>query len=204
MIDYIPAQPAFAEPAALLLNDTMDPFADIALGLGDHAFCLRLLAELYTKEGNRFSHDRAVLALQGGNVAALLLAFPGSELAGRNRAFLSQSFRIYGLRNYLRLLSNFLQTFTGKETEKDEFYIAHLAVTPAYRGQGIGRALLAQAQDRAVQTGFHKVSLLVEIGNTPAISLYEGAGFVITSTEATPHLEKRFHTPGYHHMLKNI
>jgi len=77
-------------------------------------------------------------------------------------------------------------------------------VTPAFRKQGIARALLAEAENTAARAGLHKISLLVEIGNTPAITLYQAVGYIIISTIRTPGLEKRFHSPGYHRMLKII
>jgi ribosomal protein S18 acetylase RimI-like enzyme len=180
----------------------MGPFADAALGLGDHTFCLGVLREIFSQPGNRFSHDRATLGVQGNEVAALLVAFPGNEIAGRNWAFLRQSPSIYGVRKYLRLLVNFIMGFTAKECENDEFYIAHLAVTPAFRNKGIARALLQEAEKQAAGSGLRKVSLLVEIGNTLAIMLYQAVGYTIIHTIETPKLEKRFHSPGYHRMVK--
>jgi ribosomal protein S18 acetylase RimI-like enzyme len=204
MIAYAPAKPSHGGAASLLLHATMGPFADAALGLGDHSFCLRALREVFTRPGNRFSFDRAIIGLDGEEVAALLIAFPGGELGGRNRVYLRQSLSIYGIRKYLRLLGNFILGFTSKECENDEYYIAHLAVAPAFRNQGIARVLLAKAENNASKAGLHKISLLVEIGHNPAITLYQAVGYKMISTFRPPGLEKRFHSPGYHRMLKII
>lgn len=204
MIEYVPGKPFHAGVASQLLHATMGPFADAALGLGDHAFCLHALQEVFSRPGNRFSFDRTIMGMAGKEVAALLIAFPGGELGGRNWAYLRQSLSIYGIRKYLRLLANFILGFTSKECENDEYYIAHLAVSPAFRKQGIARALLAEAENMAARAGLHKISLLVEIGNTPAITLYQAVGYKMISTIRTPGLEKRFHSPGYHRMLKLI
>jgi ribosomal protein S18 acetylase RimI-like enzyme len=204
MIEFIPGDGKFADSASGLIHDTMGPFADAALGLGDHSFSLQVLRDLFARVGNRFSHDTSTLGIQSGQLAALLIAFPGSELWGRNWNFIRQSTSIYGVRKYPHLLINFILTFTSKETGKDEFYIAHLAVNPAFRKQGIARTLLQEVEKQAARAGLRKASLLVEIGNIPAITLYQTEGYTIIHTIETPKLEKRFHSPGYHRMVKKF
>jgi ribosomal protein S18 acetylase RimI-like enzyme len=55
--------------------------------------------------------------------------------------------------------------------------IHDLAVRPGYRGQGVGRALLAAAETRARDRGCCKLTLEVQDDNTPARTLYERFGF---------------------------
>ena len=55
--------------------------------------------------------------------------------------------------------------------------IRDLYVAPAHRRTGIARVLLQQAIDDARKAGAHRVSLQTETGNTPALTLYTGAGF---------------------------
>ncbi|MGN6277655.1 MAG: GNAT family N-acetyltransferase, partial [Sphingomonas sp.] len=52
-----------------------------------------------------------------------------------------------------------------------------LAVLPRYRGQGIGRALLAAVEQEAKRRGACKLTLEVLGGNAPAIALYAAEGF---------------------------
>jgi RimJ/RimL family protein N-acetyltransferase len=52
-----------------------------------------------------------------------------------------------------------------------------MAVAAAWRGRGIGSALLAEAIDRARKAGAHKVALQVWPHNSAAIALYERFGF---------------------------
>ena len=58
-----------------------------------------------------------------------------------------------------------------------EAEILTLAVSPATRRQGIGRALVAEFLDIARQKGAERAFLEVEAGNAPAIALYAGCGF---------------------------
>jgi len=62
-------------------------------------------------------------------------------------------------------------------TVVDEAEILTLAVMPACRGSGIGRALLTQASVHAAERGARVLLLEVSTQNTPARALYCSAGF---------------------------
>lgn len=55
--------------------------------------------------------------------------------------------------------------------------IQTLAVAPAYRRRGAGRALLAFLCEQAAQMGAEAVTLEVRVSNEAAIQLYKNAGF---------------------------
>ncbi len=55
--------------------------------------------------------------------------------------------------------------------------IHDLAVLPGHRGQGVGRALLAAAQQHALERGCCKLTLEVLTGNVPALRSYLNFGF---------------------------
>jgi ribosomal-protein-alanine N-acetyltransferase len=59
----------------------------------------------------------------------------------------------------------------------DEAEILTLAVTPAARRQGIGRALVQAAAAYALGLGARSLFLEVATGNDPALRLYTGLGF---------------------------
>ncbi len=59
----------------------------------------------------------------------------------------------------------------------DEAQINNIAVAPAWRRQGLGRALLQALISRALQDDLKQLYLEVRSGNNPAIALYESAGF---------------------------
>lgn len=58
-------------------------------------------------------------------------------------------------------------------------------VDPAFRGRGVGRALVDAVIDWARQGGFDRVLLDVADGNAAAIGLYERAGFTPTGRVGT-------------------
>lgn len=67
--------------------------------------------------------------------------------------------------------------YVGCQTVLDEGYITNVAVSPDARRQGIARALIAKLTDEARAARLAFVTLEVRASNTPAIALYEGAGF---------------------------
>ena len=56
-------------------------------------------------------------------------------------------------------------------------HLVQLAVDPAVRGQGIGRALVDEVGARLAALGYRAVTLLVAAGNAPARALYDAAEF---------------------------
>jgi ribosomal-protein-alanine N-acetyltransferase len=64
----------------------------------------------------------------------------------------------------------------------DEAQIAELAVDPARRRKGTGRALINKACEDARAGGLKRVTLEVRAGNAAARALYLSEGFVVTAT----------------------
>ncbi len=72
----------------------------------------------------------------------------------------------------------FLLNRSASETECRMVYIG---VIPAFRGRGIGTALLVHAFRVAASAGCGAMRLAVDADNTPALRLYSGVGFYQTS-----------------------
>ena len=59
--------------------------------------------------------------------------------------------------------------------------VGSICVAPAHRGQGIGRSLMAAAEDWALQQGAAEVRLVVWKFNESAVRLYEEIGYQVRS-----------------------
>ena len=68
--------------------------------------------------------------------------------------------------------------YGGMMLAPDEGQITNIAVHPAYRRRGIGRALLLALLDEAARRKRGAVVLEVRVSNAAAIALYESLGFV--------------------------
>jgi len=69
-----------------------------------------------------------------------------------------------------------------------ELEIVNVAVDPALRGQGLGRALLLYFLEQGRLRGAGRAVLEVRSGNAPALALYTGSGFVQVG------MRKRYYT----------
>ena len=196
--------PAEADAAAELLYMTFDEFADAALGLDDHTLTLHALAGFYAKPRNRFSYDASWVAEIEGQIAGLLVAFPGQALVPRSLAMFSQCFDVYGFRDTFRLIKRSLLMFTARDAFSNEFYIGHLAVSPHFQRRGIARRLLAVAEEKARAQGLARLSLIRDWGHEAALALYLASGFKIEKSVATPKMEALFHLSGYDRMIKDL
>jgi ribosomal protein S18 acetylase RimI-like enzyme len=56
-------------------------------------------------------------------------------------------------------------------------WVNYLAVHPDHRGRGLGRVLMAAAEQRLVQTGCPKVNLQVRASNQEALAFYRRIGY---------------------------
>ncbi len=84
-----------------------------------------------------------------------------------------------------------------KECFENEFYIDTISVFENFQGRGIAKELFIFIEKKAKELGFIKLSLLVDVDNLKALSLYEKIGFrKNTILQLSKH--------DYHHMIKML
>jgi ribosomal-protein-alanine N-acetyltransferase len=62
----------------------------------------------------------------------------------------------------------------------DEAHITTFGVHPEHRRRGVGRRLLLELADAALQLGSSRMTLEVRVSNEPAQALYRSFGFAVT------------------------
>ncbi|MDG4592242.1 MAG: GNAT family N-acetyltransferase [Defluviicoccus sp.] len=100
--------------------------------------------------------NRLVAGLRAHPTTLVLLAYVGNIIAG------------------VAICFGGFSTFSAKPL----LNIHDLIVEPDYRGRGVGKALLAAAEDHARQRGCCKLTLEVLDNNAVALSAYTAAGYV--------------------------
>lgn len=55
--------------------------------------------------------------------------------------------------------------------------INRLAISPAQQGKGLGKALIAELENKLKQKGIKKLAIMIHVGNTQVIPFYEKLGF---------------------------
>ena len=68
--------------------------------------------------------------------------------------------------------------YVGMHHLVDEGFITNVAVSPAARRQGVAKALIGDLTAYGAAHSLYRITLEVRVSNTPAITLYEGAGYV--------------------------
>ena len=78
---------------------------------------------------------------------------------------------------FVALVDGSVVGYGGMMTVLDEGQITNIAILPAFRRLGLGRALVQALQKYAKSNSFSLLSLEVRESNIPAISLYESCGW---------------------------
>lgn len=65
-----------------------------------------------------------------------------------------------------------------QETDPGEYYLDCVAVLPAYRRRGIGRALLQDGIAKGISLGYRQIALVADAEMPHLVRLYESLGFV--------------------------
>jgi ribosomal protein S18 acetylase RimI-like enzyme len=198
------AQICQAEQAGELLMDTLYGFGTYMTGLGSRERGIKALSDFYRLPGNRFSYQYSYIAAIDKETAGLLLIFPGSMFAKVSNMMLRQMPKVYSFGEILETIKRSIVLRDEEEVQKDELYIAHLAVSPKFQGRGIGQALLDFVEKKARESGIGRLSLMAEIENTGAIRLYRKFGFQVVKTFEHPHQIPLTGSPAYVRMVKEL
>lgn len=152
----------------------------------------------YNTPKTRFSKEYAVIIEtkdRAGKklVAGAGFAYPGGEMKDLTQGTLEACQgvgAVYQTKEIQRLVNS-------KEAQSDEFYIDNLAVYETYRGKGLSKLILNTLELEGKQQGYKKISILADINNPKAKSIYEKSGYVADDIyEVLSHR--------YHHLVKLI
>ena len=111
-----------------------------------------MVLELLSFSGDRLSRDRFRHWLKADNGFLLVVESPADGS-----------------------ITAYVLAFTRRDSTLARIY--SIAVSPQYKGHGIGRLLLARAEQEARQMGSRGLRLEVAQNNMPAIGLYESMGY---------------------------
>lgn len=102
-----------------------------------------------------------------GNPVGALVAYDGARYA----ALRAKTFGLVQQTSGIDLSRNAMETGSG------EFYLDSMAILSDYRGIGIGKMLMRDRMDYALENGFQKVTLLVDKDKPRLQRYYESEGF---------------------------
>jgi len=179
-----PARPEPADAAAFAeLADTAASGLFATLVGADRA--PRFLASIFAEPACDLSWEHVTFAEQEGRIAGMLSAYSGRQHADEARRTRWAVVRHAGLRVvrmarmywFLRAHLDFID-----RVEPGDLYVQMVAVSPDFRGRGLGRQLMGRAADLAREQGCGRLALDVSGDNEPAIALYRSLGLDVVET----------------------
>ncbi len=131
-----------------------------------------LFARLAARDDTQYSYLNSRIARDdNGAPMGVCVSYDGADLKKLRRPFFAEANSTFGW----NMSAEDVENVPG-ETAPDEFYLDTLMTIPAFRGRGIGRALILDASKKAEKVG-KPLGLLCDIDNDRAHRLYESTGF---------------------------
>jgi ribosomal protein S18 acetylase RimI-like enzyme len=177
---YRPATPGDSRFIARMIDLSSDGVALIewtqaARAAGDRT-PLETGARYYASAEGDYSYRNCILAEVSGRRAGMLLSFPmhAREPGEAVPAPPFDDTDVFAPYRYLEAPGT--------------WYICGVAVTPEHRGRGIGKRLMQNAAEQAVEHGYDRLSLVVFEENRVALRLYRQLGYrIIKRAPVVPH-----------------
>lgn len=166
-----PATPGDAAAAIPLLFLAMEEIALKLTGLEDPRQALPLFETLFSRPGNQYSYENAVLYEDENGIGGLIIAYDGGKLHTLRQPvldYIGEQHKHYFL--------------PEDETGPGEYYLDSIAVSPASQGKGIGKQLIRAALEKGKREGLDFAGLLVHTDNINAQQVYERLGFGVVKT----------------------
>ncbi|PNQ81547.1 N-acetyltransferase [Paenibacillus sp. F4] len=167
-------------------------FDIVAYQKQDHEAVCSLLVESFKAKFQENEDVVGVLSLKWKWKA------PSSSLPETNPISLAPLLKQFGCFNVFKFLTG--MHALEYTPAANECYIDHLAIRSSHRNQGIGRRLLAFAQQFTVESGFHALTLHVAYKNQGAIRLYHKLAFEVEQSKYNGLRHFWFKEPVWHLM----
>jgi ribosomal protein S18 acetylase RimI-like enzyme len=169
MIKYRSAEKKDSRKLAELINIASDGaveylFHDLVPAMAP----VQVVAENLEHDSYPHTYKSAVVACEGNNLIGMALSYPSSY--HKVTAEMKRFFPADRLEHFSH--------FYGSRIENSWFLDA-LCVIESHRRRSIGGNLISLTKEKAIENGFNALSLIVFADNTPAIALYERAGFEV-------------------------
>jgi ribosomal protein S18 acetylase RimI-like enzyme len=161
----------------LIVHAAIGDLVNVFTGSWEMKEALAQMAQLFTTPDTRFSKEHWSIIEREGVVAGGIMSYPAEDMYRLNAGVvrvMKDNFK--GAPDELGLLQS--RIMDSREAFDDEYYIDSLAVLPVFRGKGVGKELIAHAEEKGKVAGYKKISILAEKDNDTAYNLYKKLGYV--------------------------
>lgn len=161
-----------SESIATFLLLAMEEIIYKFIGMNDHKTAYYFLLHFVELEKNQYSYQNCFVAEENNEIIGAVSVYNGGMLQELRQTII----------DYVRL--NFNPDFNPEnETQRGEFYIDALGVSPNHQGKGIGSKMLQFLIEEFVTKDKEILGLLVEEENPGAKKLYLKLGFKVVGTQ---------------------
>lgn len=174
-----PAQPDDVETAVPLIYSSGPDTFEFVFGHKNKGGACNFLKMAFIDGRGEFGYKNHIVVVQNGRIVGIGSAFSGQQMNSFTIRAAIQILRFYGPVAGTKIMRQGLQVEKVIQPPKGKLhYIAHLGVTPEYRGQGIGTQLIAWLLENGRQQKRTTASIDVSVENPKALALYKRLGFV--------------------------
>lgn len=202
-IHFRPARSADTEAAVPLIYSS-GPAAFDYVFAGEGRSAQTFLLRAFADGAGEFGHGNHVVGEVDGKLVAAGAGFDRRQMTGFTRAAARQILAHYGLRAAGPIVRGLRTEQVIRPPRDGEFYLGHLGVDPAYRGQGVGAQLVAWLLERGRQRGCRCAVLDVAEDNPRAQALYQRLGFEVTGQRAARLINRHGRVPAQTRMQQNL
>lgn len=149
------------------------PFFQILFGRRVKA----VLQDLFGYSSNLFSLEHVYFAEIEGKKAGMILGYDWRVKERENLRTGLLLFKKIGFSILGKLSSLMKFNATIGKLHDGEYYISNIAIYPTYRGMGIGKRLMLEAENEAKIAGVKRIVLDVEKENIIAMNFYKELGY---------------------------
>ena len=212
MPDTKPAMPYFrpaagqdADAVVPLIHSSGPAAFDYVFAVPGRSDAQAFLRRAFADGAGEFGWRNHVVGELEGTVVAVGAGFGGETALSFTMAAARQILAHYGPRHAPGVIARGLRVERViPPPARGMHYLAHLGVTPALRGEGIGRALIDELVRQGVARGRHRMVLDVAVSNPRAQALYERLGFGVTGERASSLANKQGVVPGHRRMERVV
>ncbi|MEW9622755.1 GNAT family N-acetyltransferase [Rhodanobacter geophilus] len=180
-VQFRAATPQDVEAAVPLIHSSGPAAFDHVFTLPGRGDAQAFLRHAFVDGAGEFGWRNHVVGELEGMVVAVGAGYGGETALAFTLAAARQILRHYGLRHAPGVIARGLRVErVMPPPSRGMHYLAHLGVSPALRGQGIGQALIEELIRRGVQAGRRRMVLDVAVSNPRAQALYGRLGFAVT------------------------